>query len=317
MFAGDDVGSGGLELPVKWETVYDVIVDESLSYVWWSPSSEKVMCCAQTVTMNSSMTNSSLKNSSVSLMNSSVTDSSSTWSTNPNTTNTTRSQCQEHNCSCLPNGTAVLSAAFPGAEAQINSSSCNCTCRQTMSAQCSGLNCSCSSFGIASTMSPLGLDCGCKCRPSLDLWEPARATAMHVTIPRDLRPRQQYQLTFPLRNPGTAQASPPVKIEVQGAVPIYVALVAKPASAPPATAVRAPLAVVSSFLAANSSISQSTPNAGEANTLRITFASRDSMRASDHINITISGLAGAQAPADGLVPIELATGYRTLLVRLY
>jgi len=196
--------------------------------------------------------------------------------------------------------------------------SCNCSCAAIRRARCSEANCTCSPWGVARTLSPLGFDCGCGCRPPTNLWSHASLSELHITIPTELEPAQapaagDYRLTFPVRNPDSAQVAAPVKVEVRGVVPVYVAPVTKPPASPTAAALQAPLAVVSSFLPANSSISQSSPNPGELNTLRIAFASRDTLRAQDHINITISGLVGAHAPASGVVAIGLSTGFRSLL----
>jgi hypothetical protein len=171
---------------------------------------------------------------------------------------------------------------------------------------CSPSDCSCSSFGVGSKLSEM--DCGCRCLALHSSF----VSEMHVRIPYDLVPDEAYRLTFFIGNPCSAQASPAVRCSVLGDVPVFATQVLKAPPAPGSTSgISAPLAVVSRMY--NASISQSTPNAGEWNTISISFAAQDAFKALDEIRITISGLLTLSSPPSGDLPIHLLNGSRTSL----
>jgi len=173
------------------------------------------------------------------------------------------------------------------------------TAAKCKTAFCSPSNCSCSSFGVVSKLSEM--DCGCSCLALHSNF----VSEMHVRIPYGLVPDEAYRLTFFIGNPNSAQASPAVKCSVLGDVPVFAKQVLK------ASGISAPLAVVSRMY--NASISQSTPNAGEWNTISISFAAQDAFKALDEIRITISGLLTLSSPPSGDLPIHLLNGSRTSL----
>ena len=171
---------------------------------------------------------------------------------------------------------------------------------------CSQSDCSCSPVGVVSKLSEM--DCVCRCLALHSSF----VSEMHVRIPYGLVPDEAYRLTFFIGNPHSAQASPAVKCSVVGETPVFATQVLKAAPAPGSSSgISAPLAVVSRIY--NASISQSTPNAGELNTISISFAAQDTFNALDEIRITISGLLMLSSPPSGTLPIHVLNGSRTSL----
>jgi len=119
---------------------------------------------------------------------------------------------------------------------------------------------------------------------------------VHIKIPIEVFPLEVYRLVFEVYNPVAAQVSPSITLEILGDVPVASVAVRTLPS------ILAPLAIVSTMDIA--SISQSTPNTGQSNTISVLFASHDTLYAQDKINITISGLRGAAAPESGWLGIN-------------